>query len=240
MKQNFYIQGIKCMSCVEKITNLLQKELPATDISFTDNNKKLEFNTSNKVELTTLNRLLSKIGEYSASDKSPKDISNNYDDKENTKSSYKPIYLIFVYLIITNLLISIKNPNLDLFMTNFMASFFLVFSFFKMLDLKGFAAGYSTYDLIAKKFYLYGYIYPFIELCFGIGYLVIPFNLYLNAIVFIVMLVSAIGVITAKLTKQKFYCACVGTFLKVPLGSIAIIENVLMVVMSLFMIIYLV
>ncbi len=109
-----------------------------------------------------------------------------------------------------------------------------------MLDLKGFAGGYATYDLIAKKFYCYGYVYPFLELIFGITYLVIPLNLYLNLTVFTVMLISTIGVIKAKFTKQKFYCACVGTFLKVPLGSIAIIEDVLMAVMSLFMLIHLI
>jgi hypothetical protein len=49
------------------------------------------------------------------------------------------------------------------------------------------------------------------------------------------MLISSIGVIKAKLSKQQFYCACVGTFLKVPLGNIAIIEDLLMMMMAFFM-----
>lgn len=53
------------------------------------------------------------------------------------------------------------------------------------------------------------------------------------------MLVSAIDVIKVKLIKQKFYCACVGNFLKVTLVNIAIIEDVLMVIMTLFMITHL-
>lgn len=28
------------------------------------------------------------------------------------------------------------------------------------MDLKGFAQGYSTYDLLAQKVFSYGYIYP--------------------------------------------------------------------------------
>ncbi|MBP9741849.1 MAG: hypothetical protein KBD37_00655 [Burkholderiales bacterium] len=226
------------MSCIDKITTLLQNQLSAANINISDNNQRLEFNISDEINITTLNQLLSKIGNYSVSEKSF-DLPS-VSKEEAIVLSYKPIYLIFTYLVIVNGLISLKNPNLNLFMTNFMASFFLVFSFFKMLDLKGFAGGYATYDLIAKKFYCYGYVYPFLELIFGITYLVIPLNLYLNLTVFTVMLISTIGVIKAKFTKQKFYCACVGTFLKVPLGSIAIIEDVLMAVMSLFMLIHLI
>jgi hypothetical protein len=153
---------------------------------------------------------------------------------------YKPIYILFGYLLATNILIAISsssNFQLEKFMTNFMASFFLVFSFFKMLDLKGFADGYSSYDIIARKNYRYGYFYPFIELGFGVGYILFDTNIYLNITVFIIMLISSIGVIKAKLNKQKFDCACVGTFLKVPLGNITIIEDITMVIMSLFMVI---
>ena len=152
------------------------------------------------------------------------------------KSSYLPIYLIFAYVILTNLLISF-HTNFASFMPNFMASFFLVFSFFKLLDLKGFADGFSRYDIVAKHFLFYAYVYPFLELIFGFSYIVTPNNLGLNIIVFIVMLLATIGVILSKLQKQQFNCACVGTFLKVPLGNIAIIEDLLMVIMAFLMII---
>jgi hypothetical protein len=106
-----------------------------------------------------------------------------------------------------------------------------------MLDLKGFAEGYSSYDIIAKRIYHYGYIYPFIELAFGFGYILFGESLYLNVCIFIIMSISSIGVIQSMLSKNKFYCACVGTFLKVPLGKVALIEDLSMVIMSLTMII---
>jgi hypothetical protein len=151
-----------------------------------------------------------------------------------TKPSYWPIYLIFTYTILANLLIALPN-HFSAFMPNFMASLFLVFSFFKMLDLQGFANSYGNYDLIAKKFRSYAYIYPFLEAFFGCSYIVNPHSSILNLSVFIVMLISTIGVITAKLKKQQFSCACVGTFLQVPLGNIAIIEDLLMMMMAFFM-----
>ncbi len=52
-----------------------------------------------------------------------------------------------------------------------MAGFFIVFSFLKFLDLKGFARSYTMYDLLAKQWKVYGFIYPFLELGLGIMYL---------------------------------------------------------------------
>lgn len=233
MYYTFSIHGISCTSCIQKITALLTKELAASNIIFSDNNSIIEFESNTTVNIKQLNTLLAKIGSYTVSISNVQSIAINKEDKP----SYKPIYLIFTYLLIVNIVISSKSLHMNSFMTNFMASFFLVFSFFKLLDLKGFASGYSSYDIIAKKFFQYGYIYPFVEFVFGIGYLINPFNLYFNLAVFLLMLISSIGVIKAKLSKQKFYCACVGTFLKVPLGSIAIIEDLLMTVMALVMLI---
>lgn len=231
INQNYIIYGIKCVNCIEKISTLLESKLFATEIVINEN-KQLKFNTKIKTELNDLNQLLATIGDYYVSESIA--VLSTVDIEKKLVASYKPIYLIFSYLIIVNGLIAYKTLNLNFLMSNFMASFFLVFSFFKMVDLSGFAAEYSKYDLIAKKFYYYGYFYPLMELIFGFAYLIIPLNLYLNIIVLIIMLISTLGVLKAKLTQQKFNCACVGTFLKVPLGNIALIENILMIVMSTF------
>lgn len=229
MKNHFHITGIKCQSCVKKISDLLQKELQATDINIIDN-KELTLDISEKINLDRLNALLKQVGDYSVSE---------YKKEEKAEEvSYKPIYIIFAYLIFGGFFTSVNHLSLHAFMANFMAGFFLVFSFFKMLDLSGFAAGYASYDLVAKKFYRYGYVYPFIELTFGIAYLLFPYHFLLNAVVFIVMSISTVGVVSAKLSKRQFQCACVGTFLKVPLGNIAIIEDLSMVIMSFLMMIF--
>lgn len=240
----FFIQGITCKNCVEKVTTLLQKKLNAENITFSKNNTQIGFDTHIKINSSKLNELLSVIGNYRVNEISDNKTAENNLENTAENVSYKPIYLLLGYLLAANILISFNDFHIEMFMMefmiNFMASFFLVFSFFKLLDLKGFADGYSSYDLIAKKNYRYGYIYPFIELAFGIGYLLFGDNIYLNVAVFIVMLISSVGVVKAKMSKKKFYCACVGTFLKVPLGSVAIIEDITMVVMSLLMIVVLI
>lgn len=236
MQKNYFVQGIKCTACTEKITILLKTKLLATTVTVSNSNTKLTIKAPTEFDITLINSLLKTIGDYRVSEELDT-ISNHTGN--NLLASYKPIYLIFAYLIIVNGLIFYKHPNFTLLMTNFMSGFFLIFSFFKIIDLNGFAMGYSTYDLIAKKFYYYGYIYPFFELLFGIILLIAPMNLLLNLAIFVIMLISAVGVIKSKLSKQEFTCACVGSFLKVPLGNIAIVENMLMVVMSAYMLFHL-
>jgi hypothetical protein len=117
-------------------------------------------------------------------------------------------------------------------MYNFMAGFFLVFSGFKLLDVKGFAEGYSQYDLLAKHWHGYGLLYPFIELALGLGYILIPTSIALNMITVVLMVFSAAGVSIKIAKKEKFQCACLGTFIDVPLTYITIIEDIGMAIMA--------
>ena len=116
-----------------------------------------------------------------------------------------------------------------------MAGFFIVFAGFKLMDLKGFAEGYSTYDLLAQRWFGYGYIYPFIELGFGLAMLVGLMSSTLLWAEIIVMLFSGIGV-SIKLAKgEEFQCACLGTFLKVPLTKITLFEDFGMALLALIL-----
>ncbi|OGT42042.1 MAG: hypothetical protein A3F13_00840 [Gammaproteobacteria bacterium RIFCSPHIGHO2_12_FULL_40_19] len=122
--------------------------------------------------------------------------------------------------------------NWQNWMTQFMAGFFLVFSAFKFLNIRGFAQGYATYDLLAKRWYAYGFIYPFLELGLGILYLRFWFPITTSVLTIIIMGFSSLGVINSLLKKQKLRCACLGTILKVPLSTITLTEDLLMVFLS--------
>ena len=159
---------------------------------------------------------------------------------EQTKSwfeTYKPILLIFFYITLTTVLIQINNQHFDLmqWMRHFMAAFFLVFSFFKLLNLKGFTESYVMYDILARRFPSWAYIYAFIELALGIGYM-IDFNpIVINTVSFFVMSVSIIGVLKIVLNKQQIQCACLGDIFHLPMSIVTIIEDALMIIMAAFM-----
>lgn len=111
------------------------------------------------------------------------------------------------------------------FILNFMTGFFLVFAGFKLMDLKGFAEGYSTYDLLAQRWFGYGYAYPLIELAFGLLMLAGYHPAWLLWTEFAVMAFSGIGVAIKLAKGEEFQCACLGTFLKVPLTYVTMIED---------------
>ena len=116
-----------------------------------------------------------------------------------------------------------------------MAMFFLVFSFFKLLDIGAFANSYAMYDLLAMRFKPYGYVYPFIELALGLAYLTGVNLTITNLVTFVVMGFSSLGVIQSVLRKQKIRCACLGAVFNLPMSSVTIVEDLLMVVMAAWM-----
>jgi hypothetical protein len=153
---------------------------------------------------------------------------------ENGLRAYYPLFLIAAYIIGVASINNIHGNEINWqgWMNQFMAGFFLIFSAFKFLDIRGFADGYAMYDLLARRWHAYGFIYPFLELSLGILYLTQWFPTYTQLATVIIMGFSSIGVINSLLKKQKFHCACLGTVLKVPLSSITLIEDLTMVVLA--------
>jgi hypothetical protein len=150
--------------------------------------------------------------------------------------SYAPLFLVFGYIALTSVMIEYSSGEFQVlrWMGNFMAGFFLVFSFFKLLDLPAFAMSYSSYDIIAKRIYAYGYVYPFLELLIGLSFLFPAFHYWSSISTVILMSVSIAGVIQSLLKKSRFQCASLGAVFKLPLSKITLLEDGLMIVMSVF------
>ncbi len=87
-------------------------------------------------------------------------------------------------------------------------------------------------NIVAKRWNGYGYVYAFIELGLGVCYLTGVQPVLVNAITCIVMSVSIVGVLQSVLNKQKIKCACLGDVFNLPMSTITIIEDALMILMS--------
>ena len=156
------------------------------------------------------------------------------------KDDYTPLLVVFGVIALVMIILGYRDSLLGTFswhmlMMYFMAGMFLVFSTFKLLDLRGFKEGYMTYDLIAKQFPIWGYVYPFVELTLGLLYLVGISAVGLHLFVFFLMAINGLGVVIKLAKKERFQCACLGTFLKVPLTKISLIEDFGMALMALYM-----
>ena len=147
-----------------------------------------------------------------------------------TWRNYLPLIAIFGVLTLTTMAFTLRDVRFNSFspentITYFMIGFFLTFATFKLLDLQGFAHGYATYDLLATRVPQYGYVYPFIELLFGLAMIFIPFSFTLLIAELVVMTFSGIGVAIKLAKREEFMCACLGTLLKVPLTKVTLIED---------------
>ena len=157
-------------------------------------------------------------------------------DKEKSKlAQLKPLLIIIFYITTVSILLNYKEWSLGEFMLDFMGLFYIVFSFFKMLDLNGFKMSFVMYDPIAKKVPLYGKIYPFIETVLGLLFLM-RFEIDIALIMTLIILgVTTVGVSRALLDKKLIRCACLGTALKLPMTEATFIENAIMILMAVLM-----
>ena len=160
-------------------------------------------------------------------------------EKEQEVSKVKqlqPLFIILFYLATTVIFLNYKDWNSREMMFDFMGLFFIVFSFFKMLDLKNFPTSFSMYDPLAEKILFYGWVYPFIEIALGLMFLV-RFELNIALYVTIVILgITTFGVTKTLMNKKNIQCACLGTALKLPMTEATLIENALMLSMSIFLV----
>lgn len=158
------------------------------------------------------------------------------EDKSELKQLF-PLFLIFGYISITSILLNYNPWNVKAFMLDFMGMFYIVFSFFKLLDLKGFPKSFRMYDPLAKAIPAYGWIYPFVEVILGLMFLMriqIPIALITTLII---LSITTFGVTKALLDKKSIQCACLGTALKLPMTKATFIENSVMLIMAVFMLI---
>lgn len=106
----------------------------------------------------------------------------------------------------------------------------------KLKDVDGFATMFLNYDLLARRWVRYAYLYPFAEAVAGIlmiasiaMWLSVPLALFIGG-------VGAVSVFKAVyVDRRELKCACVGGDSKVPLGFVSLTENLMMVAMGLWM-----
>jgi len=228
-RQDFDIVGMTCGSCESKIKSVFSQLKGIEEVHVSKENNKASITSDRKIEPAEIEQLLIQYnGKYQLLGSNVTQISPTWIE------TYKPILLIFFYLLAITLSVQLVDGNFDgmVWMGHFMAGFFLVFSFFKFLNLSSFADSYQMYDVIAKKFPIWGKVYAFIELGLGFSYL-LDFQPFLtNLITFAVMSISIIGVLQAVLNKKRIQCACLGTVFNLPMSTVTIIEDGLMILMA--------
>ena len=224
MTHTYNVTGMTCTGCQAKVQGLLSKIEGVTNVSINLQKATADIEMSKHISITTFKLSLQDYPKYQITEAETK----------TWVATYKPILLIFTYITTIALIVSCKQNTIHWMdaMRVFMAGFFLTFSFFKMLNLKGFAESYAMYDIVGKQWHNWGYLYAFIELALGILYAINFHSLVTNIVTLLVMALSIIGVLQSVLNKRKIKCACLGDVFNLPMSTITIIEDGLMISMS--------
>ena len=244
MTHTYNISGMTCEGCVAKVSYLLKKLPEVSEVTINLDHGTADVTMTGHVPTPALQQALKDYPKYQLTEEhahtmaASTDVFGNPPEVQKSwAATYKPILLIFGYITVIAAIAAFWGGNFSTmtFMRIFMAGFFLIFSFFKMLDLKGFAESYAMYDVVAKKIPEWGYVYAFFELALGLAFAAGLNPVFTNSFTAVLMTVSLIGVLQTVFNKQKIRCACLGAVFNLPMSTVTIIEDGLMIAMSVTM-----
>jgi glutaredoxin len=154
-------------------------------------------------------------------------------------TSYTPVVALFGMTALTAAAASyaVSGDALTLRTLEWFIGFsMVVLALLKIQNVETFATMFLNYDLLAKRWVPYSYIYPFAEGLAGVlmvagalTWLSVPIALFIGT-------VGAVSVFKAVyIDKRALKCACVGGSSNVPLGFVSLTENLMMMAMALWM-----
>ena len=165
-------------------------------------------------------------------------------EEERSDTSYQPVIALFAmtFLIALGAAFVATGAWFSVRTVEWFVAFSMCgLAYLKLRDIESFSTMFLNYDLLARRWVRYGYLYPFGEalagvlMIAGVGlWLAVPVALFIGTI-------GAVSVFYAVyIQKRELKCACVGGDSNVPLGFISLTENLFMIGMGLWMLLKLV
>ncbi|SFQ02897.1 MauE/DoxX family redox-associated membrane protein, partial [Tranquillimonas alkanivorans] len=159
--------------------------------------------------------------------------------KSEGETSYRPVIAIFSTAFLMALAVSWYTFGSVISVRAFewfIAISMCVLAIQKLQDVESFSTMFLNYDLLARHWVRYGYLYPFGEALAGILMIAGALIWIASPVAIFIGAVGAISVFKAVyIDKRELKCACVGGSSNVPLGVVSLTENVMMLVMGVWM-----
>ncbi|MCZ0963803.1 glutaredoxin [Paracoccus benzoatiresistens] len=154
-------------------------------------------------------------------------------------TSYRPVIALFAMTLLMALAASFAVYG-TLFTARagewFIAFSMAVLALLKLQNVESFATMFLNYDLLAKRWVPYSYIYPFAEGVAGILMIAGALTWLSVPIALVIGTIGAVSVFKAVyLDRRELKCACVGGSSNVPLGFVSLTENLMMIAMAIWM-----
>tara|TARA_R110002033_G_scaffold146599_1_gene184059 strand:+ start:555 stop:1304 length:750 start_codon:yes stop_codon:yes gene_type:complete len=159
--------------------------------------------------------------------------------EERTGTSYQPVIALFTMTFLMALAAAfvVTGSWFSILTVEWFVAFSMCgLAYLKLRDIESFSTMFLNYDLLARRWVRYSYLYPFGEGLAGVlmiagvaMWLAIPVALFIG-------MIGAVSVFYAVyIQKRELKCACVGGDSNVPLGFISLTENIFMIGMALWM-----
>ena len=169
------------------------------------------------------------------------DLREKLTDWDPKATTYKPVIYLFAVAAATALALSVGFLGAITWQTLgwFISISMILLGMQKLRDVDGFTTMFLNYDLLARRWVPYAYVYAFVETGAGVlmtgmllTWLAAPAALFIAT-------VGAISVFKAVyVDKRELKCACVGGNSNVPLGFVSLSENLMMMGMAVWMILW--
>jgi glutaredoxin len=158
---------------------------------------------------------------------------------EEDATSYQPVIAIFAVAFLMAMAISWYAFGTVLTVRAFewfIAISMCVLAVQKLQDVESFSTMFLNYDLLARRWVRYGYLYPFGEALAGVLMIAGALMWIASPVALFIGTIGAVSVFKAVyLDKRELKCACVGGSSNVPLGFVSLTENLMMMAMAIWM-----
>ena len=162
--------------------------------------------------------------------------------RDKDEPTYRPVIVIFAVaaLIALSLALGLRDgvaPAIQ----RFVALAMCLLAVQKLRDVESFSTMFLNYDLLARRFVPYAYVYAYLEAAAGILMVGRIWPLISGPIALFIGAVGAVSVFKAVyLDKRELKCACVGGDSSTPLGFVSMTESLMMAAMGVWTLVRLV
>ena len=150
--------------------------------------------------------------------------------------SYWPIGMIYL-LSVLFAAITIQWSAQPDYMSHVMGFVLVLFGLIKLSDIAGFASGFAQYDPVAKRSITYAQVYPFLEILLGVLFILQLLVLPATLVTLSIYSASLGGALQSVRNKESLHCVCLGTYFKLPLSTVTILEAGFMIGMCVWMLV---
>lgn len=114
----------------------------------------------------------------------------------------------------------------------FMGGFMVVFGGLKLVGIEVFIKVAPLYDLLAKKFRFYKYLYPLVQVFLGLMFIIGIFQGFTSLLALVFGLSSLVGMIKVLSRRGPIRLSYLGNIIGLRFSTVSIFENTIIVVLS--------